>query len=103
MRGITGTIDIIWTTGDTQIRRVNNVTASSNINSTSVYSNSFVIPSVNIGDDGSVYQCEVLIYSMLSTAAKKDYILEIPGTYINTFICVKQRYIRILHTFYITK
>ena len=80
VRGINSTVDIIWTTGDTQVRRVNNVTASSNINSISVYNDSFIIPSLNISDIGSVYQCEVLINSMLPTAAKEDYTLPIPGT-----------------------
>ena len=44
VKDINGTVDIIWTTGDTQVRRVNNVTASSNINSISVYNDSFITP-----------------------------------------------------------
>ena len=79
MRGITSTVDIIWTTGDTQVRRVNNVTASSNINSISVYNDSFIIPSLNISDIGSVYQCEVLVNS---TADKADFIIPLPGMYV---------------------
>ena len=82
MRGITGTVDIIWTTGDTQVRRVNNVTASSNINSTSVYNDSFIIPSLNISDIGDVYQCEVLVNSFVPTTAKTDFIIPIPGNHI---------------------
>ena len=79
VRGITSTVDIIWTTGDTQVRRVNNVTASSNINSISVYNDSFIIPPLNISNIGSVYQCEVLFNSMLPTTAKAEYIIPIPG------------------------
>ena len=82
MRGITSRVDIIWTTGDTQVRRVNNVTASSNINSTSVYYDSFIIPSLNISDIGSVYQCEVLINSIVPATANADFTIPIPGTYI---------------------
>ena len=82
VRGITSTVDIIWTTGDTQVRRVNNVTASGNINSTSVYSDSFTTPPLNISDIGSVYQCEVLINSFLSTTTKTEFVIPIPGTYI---------------------
>ena len=82
VRGITGTIDIIWTTGDTQVRRVNNVTAISYINSTSVYNDSFIIPSLNISDIGNVYQCEVLIDSTISSTAITDFIIPIPGMYI---------------------
>ena len=82
VRGITSTVDIIWTTGDTQVRRVNNVIASSNINSTSVYYDSFIIPSLNISDIGSVYQCEVLINSVVPSTANADFIIPIPGNYV---------------------
>ena len=82
VRGITSTVDIIWTTGDTQVRRVNNVTA----NSTSVYIDSLIIPLLGISDIGSTYQCEVLINSFLPTTAKIDYIIPIPGMYMNCII-----------------
>ena len=88
VRGITGTVDIIWTTGDTQVRRVNNVTASSNINSTSVYNDSFITPSLNISDIGNVYQCEVLINSILSTTTKTEFVIPIPGKYVYMYICI---------------
>ena len=96
VRGITGTVDIIWTTGDTQVRKVNNVTASSNINSTSVYNDLFIIPSLNISDIGNVYQCEVLINSVIPTRAKTDFIISIPGTYSCMYMCMLQFY----HHFY---
>jgi len=78
---ITTTIDIIWTTGNTQIRRVNNVTAVNSINSSSVYNDSLIISSLNISDIGSVYQCEVLVNSVLPTTAKTDFMIPIPGMY----------------------
>ena len=79
VRSITSTVDIIWTTGDTQVRRVNNVTASSNINSTSAYNDSFIITSLDISDIRSVYKCEVLINSLFPATAKADFIIPIPG------------------------
>ena len=82
VRGITSTVDIIWTIGDTQIRRINNVTVSGSVNSTSVYSDSFTIPSFDISDIGSVYQCEVLINSPLPTTAKTDFTIPIPSMYV---------------------
>ena len=77
--GITSTVDIIWTTGDTQVRRVNNVKPSGNINSTSVYNDSFIIPLLNISDIGSVYQCELLINSVVPITAKTNYAISLPG------------------------
>ena len=84
--GITSTVDIIWTTRDTQVRRVNNVTASSNINSTSVYNDLFIIPLLDISDIGSVYQCEVLINSLPPITAKTDFNIPIPGMYMDCII-----------------
>ena len=80
---ITSTVDIIWTNGNTQVRRVNNVTASSNINSLSIYNDSFIIPSLNVSDIGSVYECEVVINSVVPTTAKTDFNISIPGMYVH--------------------
>ena len=88
VRGITSTVDIIWTTDNTQVRRVNIITASSNINSSSMYNDSFIIPSLNISDIGRVYQCEVLINSVFPTRTKSNFTISIPGIYANTFIFV---------------
>ena len=100
--GITSTVDIIWATGDRQVRRVNNVKPSSNINSTSVYNDSFTIPLLNISDIGSVYQCELLITSVIPITAKTNYTISLPGTYIIHFfeICVLHN---ILYDMYISK
>ena len=86
VRYITGTIDIIWTTRDTQVRRVNNIATSSNINSTSLYSDSFIIPSLDISDIGSVYHCEVLINSIIPTSAETDFSIPFPGMHVHTYI-----------------
>ena len=93
VRGITSTVDIIWTTGNTQVRRVNNVTASSNINSSSIYNDSFIIPSLKISDARNVYQCQVLINSVLPTATTADFIISIPGMYVCTTTHVRILYL----------
>ena len=82
VRGITSTVDIIWYTDNTQVRRVNNVTASSNINSSSIYNDSFIIPSLNISDIGNMYQCEVLVNSVSPTRATANFSIPVPGIYI---------------------
>ena len=97
VRGITSTVDIIWTTGDTQVRRVTNVTASSSINSTSVYNDLFITPSLNISDIGSVYQCEVLVNSILPITNKTDFVIPIPGTVYFKRCCCCMIYLLYLH------
>jgi len=86
---INSTVDIIWTTGNTQVRRVNNVAAVNSINSSSLYNDSLIISSLDINDIGSVYHCEVLINSVLPTIAKTVFIIPIPGKYSYFFKAVK--------------
>ena len=86
MGGINSTVDIVWTTGNTQIRRVINVTTGSNINSSTIYNDSFITPSLNLSDIGNVYECEVFINSILPTTAKTDFIVPIPGMYIAMYL-----------------
>ena len=84
IKGNATTIDIIWTTDNTQVRRVNNVTASSYIDSSAIYNDSFIIPSLNISDIGIVYECEILVNSVLPSSAKTDVVIPIPGKYVHT-------------------
>ena len=88
VRGSTGTVDIIWTTGNTQIRRVNNVTASRTLISSSVYNDSFILSSLNISDIGDEYQCEVLINSVFPTKATTGLLIPFPGIYICTYVAM---------------
>ena len=86
MGAITSAVDFIWTTGNnTQVRQVNDVTSRSNMNSTSVYSDSFIIPSFSISDIGNVYHCEVVINSSLPTASSSSITIPIPGTELHIF------------------
>ena len=80
VRGITSRVDIIWSIGNRQVRRINNVTASSFITS-AVYNDTFIIPSFNISDIGDTYQCEVLINSVLPTRSEANFTIPIPGLY----------------------
>ena len=80
------TVDIIWTNGDKQIRRVNNVTARIKMKSSSVYNDSFIISSLNISDIGSVYECAVLINSKLPAATSSNITILIPGTYVRSYM-----------------
>ena len=75
MGGNISTVDIIWTTGNTQVRRANNITSSSYINSIFAYNDSLTIPLLNISTIGSEYQCEVL-----PTRTKTHFLIPIPGS-----------------------
>lgn len=75
---INSRVDIVWSTGNTQVRRVNNVPASDIITLTA-YEDTFVTPPLDISDIGSVYQCKVIINSSPPTMAQDDFTIPFPG------------------------
>ena len=60
VRGISSLVSVIWTTGDIELRRVDNITADI-VNDSAVYTNSFEISSLSAIDNGREYQCRVMI------------------------------------------
>ena len=57
VKDIDSTVDIIWTTGSTEVRRVENIPACLISN----YSDFFTTPVLSINDNNREYQCEVII------------------------------------------
>ena len=60
VRGISSLVDIIWTTGSRVVRRVDNITADIESDS-AIYTDSFEISSLSAIDNGTEYQCRVVI------------------------------------------
>ena len=60
VRGITSRVDIVWSSGGTELQRMNNVSSTMMSNSL-VYTNSYTISQLSTTDDGIVIQCEVVI------------------------------------------
>ena len=60
VRGISSSVDIIWTTGGRAVRRVYNITADIE-NDNAIYTDSFEISSLSAIDNGRDYWCTVVI------------------------------------------
>ena len=60
VRGISSSVDIIWTTGGRIVRRVDNITADME-NDSAIYTDSFEISSLSAFNNGREYQCTVVI------------------------------------------
>ena len=61
VRGISSSVDIIWTTGGRVVRRVNNIMPDMGNDSAITYTDTFEISSLSAIDNGRVYQCTVVI------------------------------------------
>ena len=60
VRGISSSVDIIWTTGGRVVRRVDNITADIE-NDYAIYTDSFEISLLSAIDNGREYQCAIVI------------------------------------------
>ena len=78
VRGITSGVDIVWSSGGTELQRMNNV-SSAMMNDSLVYTNSYTISQLNTTDEGRVIQCEVVINANPEIRANDSYTLDING------------------------
>ena len=87
VRGISSSVDIIWTAGpgDEVIRRVYNITANEEDDS-AIYTDSFEISSLSAIDNGREYQCTVEINASQLVTSSDQITLTFPGefTYVRT-------------------
>ena len=61
VRGITSRVDIVWSSGGTVLRRINDTAVNTTTTDTQVYIDSFTTLPLNTTDEGRVIQCEVVI------------------------------------------
>ena len=60
VRGITSRVDIVWSSGGTELQRMNDV-SSTTMDTSLMYTDSYTISQLSTTDEGRVIQCEVVI------------------------------------------
>ena len=78
VRGISSSVDIIWTTGGRVVRRVDNITADIE-NDSAIYTDSFEISSLSAIDNRRGYQCTVVINARQPVNNSDQFTLIFPG------------------------
>ena len=81
VRGISSSVDIIWTTGGRVVRRVDNITADIENDST-IYTDSFEISSLSAIDNGREYQCTVVINASQPVNSSDQFTLKFFGEFL---------------------
>ena len=81
VRGITSRVDIVWSSGGTELQRMNNVSSTMMSNSL-VYTNSYAISQLSTTDEGRVIQCEVLINTSPLVMTNDTTTLDLIGMFI---------------------
>ena len=82
VRGITNRVDIVWSSNDIVLRRINDTMATIMDNSL-VYADSYNISQLSTIDDGRVIQCEVVINASPPIIATDNITLNVMGMYIH--------------------
>ena len=78
VRGITSRVDIVWSSGGTELERMNGVTLTTMDNSL-VYTDSYTISQLRTTDEGRMIQCEVMINASPSVMASDSITLDVTG------------------------
>ena len=80
VRGITSRVDIVWSSGGIELKRINNVNISLTVNDSELYKVAYTIPLLSTIDDGKVIQCEVAIMTTQSViVANNNITLDVIG------------------------
>ena len=85
VRGISSRVDIVWSDGNTTVRRVDGVLPNI-ANGSVIYSDVLVTPPLRISDDGRAYQCIVIFNTSPRIVRSRSIVLEFPGESISTLI-----------------
>ena len=80
VRGISSSVDIIWTTGGRIVKRIDNITADIEYDN-AIYADSFEISSLSAIDNGRIYQCTVVINANQPVYSSDQITLIFPGEY----------------------
>jgi len=78
VRGITSSVNIVWSSGDTELQRMNSVSLTT-VNNSLVYSDTYNITQLVTTDDGRVIRCEVVINTNPPVIASDDIVLDVTG------------------------
>ena len=80
VRGITNGVDIVWSSNDTVLRRIDNTTATT-MNGSLVYIDSYNISILNTSDNNRVIECEIVIDVDPIVTANGNIMLDVIGEY----------------------
>ena len=78
VRGITSRVDIVWSSGGTELERMDGVSSTTMGNSL-VYTDSYTISQLSTTDEDRVIQCEVVINANPSVMADDSITLDVTG------------------------
>ena len=83
VRGITSRVDIVWSSDNTELERINNITVSM-VNLSVVYSENYTISQLSTSDHGRIIQCDVVINNSIRNTGTNE--LNVLGKFVKTHL-----------------
>ena len=81
VRGISSRVDVMWSSGGTELQRMNNVSLTTMDNSL-VYSDSYTISQLTTADKDRMIQCDVVINASSLVMTSDSITLDVIGMYV---------------------
>ena len=92
VRGITSRVDIVWSTGNTELERRIGVNSSSITDNSMIFTDSYTIPQLSTTHEGQSYECEVAVDSSSPVNASNSATLDVTGKWSNVphnnYVCL---------------
>ena len=85
VKGISSTIDIIWSSNHTILAVTENVNISFTENTSTLYVDNYEIPQVTTADEGRIYECRIRINQNPPLISEKFATLDVTGTIYNVY------------------
>jgi len=79
VRGITSRVDIVWSSGSTELARRIGVNSSSMTDNSMVFTDSYTIPQLSTAHEGESYECEIAVDSSTPVSASINATLDVTG------------------------
>ena len=79
VRGITSRVDIMWSSNDIELRKIEGVNGSFTSDSSVTYTDYYNALQLNTSDENRVYQCEVFMNTNLPLMADDNTTLDVNG------------------------
>jgi len=86
VRGITSRVDIVWSSDDVELKRIQEVNMTLISNDTVLFEDTYNIQFLSTIDDDKVFQCEVVIMTTPLTIADENITLDFTGKFYQGYI-----------------
>ena len=77
VRGITSRVDIVWSSNDVKLKKIEGIQPSLTKNNSIIYTDSYTISQLGTVDEGRTYKCGIIINQVFPIIVNNSIILDV--------------------------